>query len=187
MRTASFLSGVLVVALALSGCQTTSQEREPAGFIRTHVAQVAPLWTQANLTYWEATTTGKPEAWEKLKELQLRTSEIYSSREDFARIKAFKESSAISDPQLVRQLDKLYYAYLRNQIEPGLLKQIVELDTRVQETYNSYRASINGQQVTMSDIYTIMTTEEDVARREAAWRASKEVGNVIISDFLRLV
>lgn len=187
MRTVSFLSGVLAVALALSGCKTTSQEHELAGFIQTHEAQVAPLWTQANLTYWDATTTGEPEAWEKLKELQLKTSEIYSSREDFARIKAFRESGAIGEPRLARQLDKLYYAYLRNQIEPELLSQIVKLDAQVQETYNSYRGTLDGRSVTMSDIYTIMTTESDMAKREAAWRASKEVGNVIIDDFLRLV
>ena len=187
MKTVSLLSALLATALAFSGCKTASQERELAGFIGTHEAQVAPLWTQANLTYWEATTTGKPEAWEKLKALQLKTSAIYSNREDFARIKAFKESGAIADPRLVRQLDKLYYAYLRNQIEPDLLAEIVELDTQVQETYNSYRGTVAGRNVTMSDIYTIMTTEEDVAKREAAWRASKEVGDVIIDDLLRLV
>ncbi len=187
MRMASFLSGVLAAALALSGCKTGSQERELAGFVGTHETQVAPLWTQANLTYWEATTTGKPEAWEKLKKLQLKTSAIYSNREDFAHIKTFQESGAIDDPQLARQLDKLYYAYLRNQIEPNLLAQIVELDTQVQETYNSYRGTVAGRNVTMSDIYTIMTTDEDVAKREAAWRASKEVGDIIIDDLLHLV
>lgn len=187
MRTRLVLSGVFLAALALSGCQTGSQEQELAGFIESHVAQVAPLWTQANLTYWDATTTGKPEAWETLEALQLKTSRIYSNRDDFARLKAFKESGAIDDPRLARQLDKLYYAYLRNQIDPDLLAQLVALDTEVQETYNSYRGTVDGQAVTMSDIYTIMTTEKNVAKREAAWRASKEVGNVIIDDFLRLV
>jgi len=187
MRTVPFLSGAFVVALALSGCRTGSQEQELAGFIESHVAQVAPLWKQTNLTYWDATTTGTSEAWETLETLQLKTSQIYSNRADFARLKAFKESGSIDDPRLVRQLDKLYYAYLRNQIEPDLLARLVTLDTEVQETYNSYRGTVDGQAVTMSDIYTIMTTEEDVAKREAASRASKEVGNVIIEDLLRLV
>ena len=39
----------------------------------------------------------------------------------------------------------------------------------------------------MSDIYTIMTTEKDCRKRELAWRASKQVGDVIIDDFLKLV
>ena len=91
----------------------------------------------------------------------------------FARIKAWRESPDIADPRLNRQIDKLYYAYLRNQIEPELLTQIVALDTKVQESYNNYRASIAGEKVTMSDIYTIMTAEGNTSRREAAWRASK--------------
>ncbi len=187
MRMALIVSGVLAATLTPLGCKPRSQEAELSHFINAHVAQVAPLWTRANLAYWEATTTGKPEAFKKFEGLQLDIRQIYSSRGDFAQIKAFRESGQIHDPRLVRQLDKLYYSYLQNQIAPDLLKQIVELDAKVQETYNSYRGTIGDEKVTMSDIYTIMTTEQDVARREAAWRASKQVGNVIIDDFLRLV
>jgi peptidyl-dipeptidase A len=39
----------------------------------------------------------------------------------------------------------------------------------------------------MSDIYTILTRETDCGKREAAWRASRQVGNVIVEDFLKLV
>ncbi len=187
MRTAVFLLGALVAALALSGCKPRSQEAELSHFIDGHVTKAAPLWTQANLAYWEATTTGKPEAFRRFEGLQLDIRQICSSPEDFARIKAFRESGQIHDPRLARQLDKLYFSYLQNQIPPDLLKQIVELDAKVQEAYNSYRGAIGDEKVTMSDIYTIMTTEKDMARREAAWRASKQVGNMIIDDFLRLV
>jgi peptidyl-dipeptidase A len=187
VRKALVLFVTLIVGTALSGCKVSSQEREPAQFIEGHVGKVAPLSKEANLTYWDATTTGKPEAWEKLKELQLEIRAIYSDQEDFARIEAFRDGGDIGDPQLVRQLEKLYYRYLHDQIEPELLAQIVELDTEVQETYNNYRATIDGQPVTMSDIYTLMTTEGNTPKREAAWRASKEVGGVIIEDFLRLV
>jgi len=92
-----------------------------------------------------------------------------------------------ADPRVARQIEKLYYAYLPNQIEPDLLAQIVALDTQIQQTYNNYRGRIDGQDVTMSDIYTLMTTEANTPRREAAWRASRQVGNAIITDLLRLV
>ncbi|HPC95164.1 MAG TPA: M2 family metallopeptidase [Sedimentisphaerales bacterium] len=187
MRTVCVWSVLLLTGGALIGREATSQEREPAEFIKMHVAQVAPLWTQANLTYWEATTTGRQEAWDKYEALQLKIRQLYSNREDFAQIKAFKESGRIADPRLTRQIEKLYYAYLQNQIEPGLLTQIVQLDTQIQEVYNSYRGRIDRQDVTMSDIYTLLTTEKNTPKRNAAWRASKQVGNVIIEDFLRLV
>ena len=111
---------------------------------RAHVAKVEPLSAQANLAYWEAATTGKAEKFEEYAQLQLQIRRIYSDPNDFARVQAFG-SPAIRDPRLARQLDKLYYAYLQNQIEPGLLKQIVELDTKVQETYNNYRPTLDGR------------------------------------------
>jgi peptidyl-dipeptidase A len=164
-----------------------TQDAEVGRFIEGRVGAIKPVWVQGNLAYWEATTTGKPEAFEKYEKLQLDLRRIYSDPNDFARIEAFKKSGQIRDPRLSRQIERLYYTYLPNQIEPGLLERMVKLDAAVQKTYNNYRATIGGQQVTMSDIYTIMTTEKDVARREAAWRASKQVGNVIIKDFLELI
>lgn len=187
MRKVVLLSGVLVGALALAGCQSNSRQAEAARFVAGRTAAIKPLWIQWNLAYWEGTTTGRPEAFEEFERLQLEIRKIYSDPNDFAKVKALRESGQVHDLRLVRQLDKLYYSYLQNQIAPELLEQIVELDTEVQQAYNSYRGTIGAETVTMSDIYTIMTTEPDVARREAAWRASKQVGNVIIDDLLRLV
>jgi peptidyl-dipeptidase A len=46
---------------------------------------------------------------------------------------------------------------------------------------------MDGQKVTNSDVYIILTTEKDSRTRELAWKASKQVGEAIIGDFLRLV
>ncbi len=182
-----YVVGTIVIFLAATGCQETSNQQQLSKFIQGRVEKIEPLTTKANLTYWEAATTGKQEKFRELEQLQLEIRKIYSNPTDFKYLKTCKEQGQIKDKQLARQLDKLYLSYLQNQIEPGLLKRIVELDTKVQEKYNSYRGKIDGNEVTMSDIYTIMTTEEDCNKREAAWRASKEVGNVIIDDFLQLV
>ncbi len=187
MRRALFLWLVVLPVVLCVGCAADSGREGPARFVEGHVAEVEPLARQVNLTYWEAATTGKPEKFEELKELQLQMRRVYSDANEFARVRAFRASRRIRDLRLARQVDKLYYSYLQNQIEPALLAQIVTLDTKVQEAYNNYRPAIDGRQVTMSDIYTILTTERDVGKREAAWRASKEVGNVIIKDFLDLV
>ena len=187
MRTVFVWSTLLLASIFGLGCVSGDRKGVPAGFVEAHTATIAPLSTRANLTYWDATTTGNPQAWDRYEALQLAIRQVYSSREDFARIKAFKESGTIDDPRVARQIDKLYYPYLQNQIEPELLAQIVTLDTQIQQTYNNYRGRIDGQDVTMSDIYTLMTTEANTSKREAAWRASRQVGNAIITDLLRLV
>lgn len=176
--------GLLVLG---GGCAGGRGEGPFARFVEGHVARVEPLAARANRVYWEAATTGKTEKFEELKGLQLQLRRIYSDANDFTRIKRFDESKQIREPRLARQLDKLYCAYLQNQIEPDLLRRIVELDTKVQESYNNYRATLDGRKVTMSDIYTSLTTEKDSAKREAAWRASKQVGDIVIEDFLALV
>jgi peptidyl-dipeptidase A len=186
MKKALFLP-VAFVPVVCASCVIQRDRGQLSRFIQTHVAEVEPLAARANLAYWEAATTGRTEKFEEHKQLQLQIRRLCSDANDFAHVQALRAAGHIRDPRLARQLDKLYYAYLQNQIEPGLLQRIVELDSKVQETYNNYRATIDSQQVTMSDIYTALTTEKDVARREAAWRASKQVGNVIIEDFLELV
>jgi peptidyl-dipeptidase A len=177
---------VCLLALCL-GCAAEHSQDQFSQFLQAHVAKVEPLSAQANLVYWEAATTGRAEKFEEFKQLQLQIRRIYSDTNDFARIKTFDESKSVREPRLARQLDKLYCAYLQNQIEPDLLRQIVELDTNVQQGYNNYRATIDGRSVTMSDIYAILTTEKDCTKREAAWQASKQVGNVIIDYFLALI
>jgi peptidyl-dipeptidase A len=162
-------------------------EKQLERFIEAHVAKVEPLTKEANLAYWDASTTGKTEYYDKYSKLQLQINRIYSNPQNFAFINEMRESGLIKNTKLARQLDKLYYAYLRNQVEPKLLEEIAELDSSIQEKYSSFRGTIDGKKVTMSDIYTILTTEKDCRKRELAWKASKQVGNAIADDLIRLV
>lgn len=178
---------VVLTPLFSVGCAHMEQEKQLQEFIQAHVSRIEPLATQANLTYWKAATTGESDAYDKLKQLQLSIREIYSNPQEYALLKRLRDSGQIRDARLKRQLDKLYYAYLQNQIDPDLSKRIVELDNKIQQTYNNFRAKMGDTKVTMSDIYTILTTEEDCTKRELAWKASKQVGDVIIDDFIKLV
>jgi peptidyl-dipeptidase A len=176
-----------VLTLCLGCAVNHHQQKEAARVVQVHVAKVEPLTTQANRVYWEAATTGRPEKFEELRQLQLQARQVFSNLNDFDRIKGLRESRKVRDPRLAREIEKLYLNYLQNRVRPALLEQIVALDTKVQETFNNYRGTVDGHKITISDVYTIMTTETDVARREAAWRASKQVGDVIIEDLLTLV
>ena len=178
---------VFVAVVFLAGCGPTARQGQLERFIEFHVAKVEPLTKEANLAYWDASTTGKAEDYGRLSELQLEISRLYSDPQDFAFIRDIKESGRIKNARLARQLDKLYYAYLPNQVEPDLLKEIVGLDGKIQEKYNSFRGTMDGKKVTMSDIYIILTTEKDCRKRELAWKASKQVGNVIFADLIKLV
>jgi len=178
---------VFVLPVFLAGCESASKQRQLEQFIEVHVAKVEPLTKEANLVYWGAATTGKTEDYDRFSALQLEISRLYSDPHDFAFIKDMKESGRIKNARLARQLDQLYYSYLRNQAEPELLEEIVSLDGKIQEEYSSFRGTMDGRKVTMSDIYNILTKEKDCSKRELAWKASKQVGNVIIYDLIKLV
>ena len=187
MKTNSILTLSFVPALFLFGCGNIAQEKQLEQFIDIHIAKVEPLSTQANLAYWDASTTGRPEDYERVNKLQLEIRQIYNNPQEFALLKEIKESGQVDNAKLARQLDKLYYAYLRNQIGPELLEKLVDADNKIQENYNTFRGTIDGEKVTMSDIYTILTTETDSRKRELAWRASKQVGEAIFNDLIELV
>jgi len=169
-----------------SGC-ASNKEAALQTFINDHVDKVQPLATQSNLADWEAATTGKPEAYDKSGRLRLQIRQVYSDANDYAYLESTKASGQVKDPLLARQLDVLVHAYLENQIDPDLLKEIVDLGTRIEERFSTHRADLDGQKVTDNRIKDILRTEKDSANRERAWLASKQVGQVVAADLVRLV
>ena len=105
----------------------------------------------------------------------------------FAFLKNLKNSGSVTHPILARQLDLLYWSYLRHQIEPDLLRKLTDLDAHINEKYNNFRGAIDGEKVTQTEIYQILTTSKDSAYREKAWRASKQVGDAVAADLITLV
>ena len=55
-------------------------------------------------------------------------------------------------------------------------RAIVELETRVESTFNNFRGEIDGRRVDDNAIAEILRTSDDVAERRAAWDAAKQIG-----------
>jgi peptidyl-dipeptidase A len=177
----------LGAALILCGCAHNAKEAKLQSFIDRHVEKVKPLDKQANLAYWEAATTGDPNAYDRSSKLTLEVRRVYSDPNGFAFLKAMRDSGQIRDPLVHRQLEVLYQAFLANQIEPGLLKQIVELGTQIEQNFSTFRGTIDGDKVTDNQIKDILKTSRDSSVRRKAWLASKQVGPVVAGDLTRLV
>ncbi len=187
MRHVYILMALAVVSLAPRGYAENVKEKQLKEFITAHVEKIKPLEKQANLAWWEAAVTGDPNAYDRSSDLTLQIRQIYSDPNDFVLLKEFRESGRIRDPLLTRQLTVLYNGYLANQIEPELLKQIVELGTEIEKNFSTFRGAIDGRKVTDNEIKEILKDETDSARREKAWLASKQVGPVVAADLVRLV
>ncbi|KPL13042.1 hypothetical protein AMJ85_00530 [candidate division BRC1 bacterium SM23_51] len=187
MRTLTTPIVMLATLFIFYGYASSTKEEQLEQFITAHVEKVKPLSREARLAHWEASNSGKSEDYDRVKKLRFEIRKIYSNPEEFALLKELKESGEVKDPKLRRQLERLYYGYLENQIEPELLKQIIDLSTQIRERFNTFRSTLEGKKVTLNDINKILTTEKDSHRRELAWRSSKQVGDVIVADLIRLV
>jgi len=155
-------------------------------FIDKHVAKVAPLSKQLNLTYWDATTTGNKEAYAKSSQLEIEIRKLYSGKADFALLKKMREEKKVKDPILARQLEILYLDFQENQIDQALMEKMVNLSTEVQKAFNEFRGTIDGKQVTDNDIYDILKSSKDSAKRKEAWLAYKARGALVRDKVVEL-
>ena len=176
-----------VTSMAACGSAENAKESPLKEFITSHVEKIKPLDKQGNLAWWDAAVTGDPKAYDRSSEMQLQIRRVYSDAKDFAFLKEVQQAGPVKDPLLARQLTVLYNAYLANQIDPELLKQIVELGTQIEKNFSTFRGALDGQKVTDNEIKEILKSQTDSAQRQKAWLASKQVGTAVAADLVRLV
>ena len=187
MKTLSNLIIIATISMVLFGCAHNAREMELDKFITAHVEKIKPMSKEASLASWEAAISGKPEDYDKVSELTLKIRQVYSNPQEFTFLKDTKESGQVTDAILSRQLDVLYNSYLESQIEPELLKKIVDLGTKIEKNFSTFRGTIDGNKVTDNEIKEILKTETDSGKRKKAWLASKQVGAEVADDIIQLV
>ena len=178
---------MLTITIVLFGCRPSEEEKQLEEFITSHVEKIKPMAKEVHLAYWKAANTGNSEDYDEVSKLEFEIRQIYTNPQEFALLKGIKESGKAKDAKLVRQLDVLYNAYLEHQIEPQLLKRIVDLGTEIEKNFSTFRSTIDGKKVTTNEIKEILKAETDLAGREKAWLASKQVGPVVAAELIELV
>lgn len=183
------LSGLILFGMisVVSGCGDNLTQADAESFIAAHLEKVKPLMIEAGLAGWKAANTGNAEDYERVSKLQLKIRKIYSNSEEYHLVKDLKESGVVKDPLLARQIKSLYYSYLANQIESELLEEMVELGTEIEKNFSTFRAMIGEEKVTENEIKEILKEQTDTSKRKEAWRASKQVGQQVADDLIRLV
>ncbi|MBP7496101.1 MAG: M2 family metallopeptidase [Bacteroidales bacterium] len=162
-------------------------EQDLKDFIKQFEAKSAPLIKQVNLAYFNATISGKEDDYKLVNDLQIKLSDMFSNKEDFGKLKHFKESPNIVDSLLLRQLDVLYSAFLSSQIDEVKRKTMINLSTNIEQMYSTFRAEINNKKVSDNDIEDLLTNSTNSKDLEAAWRASKKVGAFVADSVIKLV
>ena len=162
-------------------------EMEFKEFVEKHVAEIAPLEKESALAYWEAATTGDEKKFERYSELVLELEKVYTDTAEFDFVRKVRESGGLRDGHLERTADLLYLRYLGNQIEPDLIKQMVDLGSRVENKFQVFRAEVDGKRMSSNEVYQVLRESTDSGYRKKVWEASKRVGPVVLDDIRELV
>lgn len=188
----SKISTQIVLSLSLvlfSTCKTPedSMTQELKSFISKFEQKAIPAYKENTTAYFNATISGKPDDYEKSSQLQIKYNKIFSNRNDFAVLKKIKESNSITDELLKRQLDVLYRAYSKYQIDEKKLEAIVKLGTDIENRFSTFRAEINGKKLTDNQIEETLKKSVDSKLLKESWLASKKIGAVVADDIIKLV
>jgi peptidyl-dipeptidase A len=162
-------------------------EQQLKTFIDSLELKAKPLEAGAGLAYFNATTTGKQEEYQKYSDLNIQISKIYSDSASFATLKAIKESGKVKDSLLVRQMNVLYNQFLSNQIDPKLLEELIKAQTKLEEKYNTYRAQVDGKKLTDNEIDRILKTSANSNELKKVWEASKQIGDSAATGVVAIV
>jgi peptidyl-dipeptidase A len=183
----SFL--IISLILVFNGCKTPEEKmtEELKNFIANFESKAAPACKDYALAYFNATISGKTEDYDKSSDLQIKYNKIYSNKNDFVILKKIRESNSIKDELLNRQLDVLYRAYSKYQIDDQKLEAIVKLGTEIENRYSTSRAEVGGKKLTDNQIEETLKNSTDTKTLQEAWTESKKIGKVVADDIIKLV
>ncbi len=136
---------------------------------------------------WQAYNFGKPEQFAEAARTQLAMSELNSDPKTFATLDRLRKSGQITDPLQQRVLEVLYLTFTESQIPADLRKKLIDESTALEESFNTFRAEVDGKKVTANQISEVLQKSNDSAERQRYWDASKAVGPQLVDRVVALV
>ncbi len=179
----SLFQAVSGVSVAVRVAVATLGARE---FIARHESEIRPLEIAVARAWWNANVSGKDEDFKAKEEAQNKLDAALANKDRFAELRAIKEGK-VSDQLLARQIDVLYLMYLEKQVDPELLKRMTAKANAIEKAFNVFRAKVEGQEMSDSEVRKVLKGSKDPERRRAVWEASKGVGKVVEADLKELV
>jgi peptidyl-dipeptidase A len=193
-RTFLITGGTAVAGLLNPDVAAQDQPADPPAaakdFIAAHEAKMKPLEIAASKAWWNANISGRDEDFARKEEAQNKIDAVLSDPKPFATLKGIKaaaDAGKIADPLVARQVQLLYLTYLEKQVPPDLLKRITAKANAVEQSFNVFRAKINGEEYADSKVRSTLKTSTDSALRQKVWEASKGVGAAVELDLKELV
>lgn len=179
-----------VIVFGSVSCVSQEQKEAEANFTvirKQYLERYRPLSMEVGVAWWDAATSGADEAYERRKVAEARLADLHGNRQVFAGIRALKNSAAVRDERLARELLVMYHSFLSRQADPALNKKIIALEADLDQIFNTHRSKVGDKTLTENDVRKILkeTPETELARQ--AWTGYMEVGRKVEQKLRELV
>jgi peptidyl-dipeptidase A len=189
MKKVSLILVIAIIIPFLWSCATKQEKMENKlkFFISAYEAKVIPLYKESALTSWNANITGTDEDLKISEKAAFAFEKVYTDPVSFAELKAIRESGAVKDTLLARQLELIYNMYLGGQVDTSMIAERLRMETEINKKYLNFRARINDKEVTDNQVEEVLRTSVSGAELQTAWEAHKMIGPVVAEDIIKLV
>jgi peptidyl-dipeptidase A len=184
----NYLFYILILLITISCTQQSNKmEQDFKTFLKEHEAKLIPLNTEVSKAWYDAAVTGSDSLYKKSEELSIDLANLYTNKEEFKKIEAFKKSGLIKDSILARELNILYLSYLGRQADTAKLAEIIRMQTAIEQKYSAYRAEIKGKKLSDNQIDSILKNSTNSKELETVWNGCKKIGSAVSSDLIVLI
>ncbi|MFT4557511.1 MAG: peptidyl-dipeptidase A [Porticoccaceae bacterium] len=184
---AAVICALLILQQAGFSAEPTSPNVEASAFLKEFVGRLKPLQKEANLAWWNASTKGDDESFQKKQEAENRIDALLASPAEFQLLSTLREKGGISDRIVARRLEVLYLRCLEKQVPSLLLQEMNAKSNSIEKSFNSFRPKVGGEEKSSNEVRNILQKSASSADRQATWEGSKGVGTVVEKDLLALV
>jgi peptidyl-dipeptidase A len=149
--------------------------RAPEQLLADLEARLRPLELELAEAWWESTTHASPEADSRRSAADLARRAALSDADVFAELRTARAAGGL-DALIRRQLDVLFDLFAPHQIPEDLRRHLVEGETAIEATFNTFRGELAGERVDDNTILEILRSSDDSELRRQAWETSKQIG-----------
>ena len=160
---------------------------EVQSYIKQHEETIVPLYKDYSLKFWELSLAGDEQREKALIASKERYVKVYNNHDEFRQLQEWKKAMPQLSELDARQLKLIHDAFVPNQVPEAVLLDIVARETQIENLFNTFRANFEGDNASDNQLRDVLKTEQNVTRRQAAWEASKQVGQTIAPQLLELI
>lgn len=161
-----------------------------AAFLNDYTVKFKDIVTRVNDAEWVLNThivEGDTVSARNSEKVKQELADFTGAKEYIEKAQNYLKAADILDVLTKKQLEHiLYYAAANPSTQAELVKEKIKEETAAVEKLYGFDYKIDGKSVTTNDIDGILKKENNVAKRQAAWETSKEVGKGLKPSLVKL-